>query len=129
MPYADADVERSSCYVMPILVEDDGRRDARAPRAARASTASRRRVFYPAVHEFTAYRERFGEQHLPHTERAARTEITLPLFAHIDEPTQDRVVDAPRGGARGMSWDIPLTDVVITERTVGRSPPASRAAG
>ena len=100
---------------MPIL----RRRRRPAGRGARGgcatSTASRRRVFYPAVHEFAAYRERFGEQHLPHTERAARTEITIPLFAAHDEATQDRVVDALAGGARGMSWDIPLTDVVITE--------------
>ena len=46
------------------------------------------------MHEFTAYRERYGAQSLPHTERVARAEITLPLFAAPDEATQDRVVGA-----------------------------------
>jgi dTDP-4-amino-4,6-dideoxygalactose transaminase len=53
-------------------------------------------VFYPAVHELLAYRTRLGEQRLPHTERVARTEITIPLFAHLDEASQDRVVDGLR---------------------------------
>jgi dTDP-4-amino-4,6-dideoxygalactose transaminase len=95
VPYDDAGVDRSSCYVMPILVEDDGRRDAVRTRL-RDEHGIQTSVFYPAVHEFTAYRERFGAQDLPHTERVARTEITIPLFAHLDEALQDRVVDGLR---------------------------------
>jgi dTDP-4-amino-4,6-dideoxygalactose transaminase len=93
VPYDDASVARSSCYVMPILVADDGRRDE-VRRRLRDEHGIQTSVFYPAVHEFTAYRSRFGEQRLPHTERAARTEITIPLFTHLDEATQDRVVAA-----------------------------------
>jgi dTDP-4-amino-4,6-dideoxygalactose transaminase len=95
VPYDDAGVARSSCYVMPILVDDDGRRDAVRARL-RDTHGIQTSVFYPAVHEFTAYRERFGAQGLPHTERVARTEITIPLFAHLDESMQDRVVDGLR---------------------------------
>jgi dTDP-4-amino-4,6-dideoxygalactose transaminase len=95
VPYDDASVDRSSCYVMPIVVDDDGRRDA-VRRHLRDEHGIQTSVFYPAVHEFTAYRSRFGEQHLPRTERVARTEITIPLFAHLDEATQDRVVGALR---------------------------------
>jgi dTDP-4-amino-4,6-dideoxygalactose transaminase len=95
VPYDDAGVARSSCYVMPILVDDDGRRDAVRTRL-RDAHGIQTSVFYPAVHEFTAYRERFGAQSLPHTERVARTEITIPLFAHLDEAMQDRVVDGLR---------------------------------
>jgi len=93
LPYDDADVGRSSCYVMPILVDDDGRRDA-VRRRLRDEHGIQTSVLYPAVHEFTAYRSRFGEHRLPHSERVARTEITIPLFAHLDEVTQDRVVGA-----------------------------------
>jgi dTDP-4-amino-4,6-dideoxygalactose transaminase len=92
VPYEDADVERSSCYVMAILVDDDGRRDE-VRRRLLDEHGVQTSVFYPAVHQLAAYRGRFGEQHLPHTERAARTEITIPLFAHLDERTQDRVVE------------------------------------
>ena len=95
VPYDDAGVERSSCYVMPIVVDDDGRRDA-VRRRLRDEHGIQTSVFYPAVHEFTAYRSRFGDQRLPHSERVARTEITIPLFAHLDGATQDRVVDALR---------------------------------
>jgi dTDP-4-amino-4,6-dideoxygalactose transaminase len=95
IPYDDAGVARSSCYVMPIVVDDDGRRDAVRQRL-RDEHGIQTSVFYPAVHEFTAYRSRFGEQRLPHSERVARTEITIPLFAHLDDTTQDRVVDALR---------------------------------
>jgi dTDP-4-amino-4,6-dideoxygalactose transaminase len=93
LPYDDADVGRSSCYVMPMLVDDDGRRDAVRLRL-RDEHGIQTSVLYPAVHEFTAYRSRFGEHRLPHSERVARTEITIPLFAHLDEVTQDRVVGA-----------------------------------
>ena len=95
VPYDDAGVERSSCYVMPIVVDDDGRRDA-VRRRLRDEHGIQTSVFYPAVHEFTAYRSRFGDQRLPHSERVARTEITIPLFAHLNGATQDRVVDALR---------------------------------
>jgi dTDP-4-amino-4,6-dideoxygalactose transaminase len=80
---------------MLFFVEDDARRDAVRQRL-RDEHGIQTSVFYPAVHEFTAYRSRFGEQHLPHSERVARTEITIPLFAHLDEATQDRVVGALR---------------------------------
>jgi dTDP-4-amino-4,6-dideoxygalactose transaminase len=95
VPNDDASVALSSCYVMPILVEDDGRRDAVRARL-RDTHGIQTSVFYPALHEFTEYRRRFGAQSLPHTERVARTEITIPLFAHLDPRTQDRVVDALR---------------------------------
>jgi dTDP-4-amino-4,6-dideoxygalactose transaminase len=51
-------------------------------------------LFYPAIHEFTAYRERFGATSLPRSEHIARAEITIPLFPEMDEATQDRVVSA-----------------------------------
>jgi dTDP-4-amino-4,6-dideoxygalactose transaminase len=95
VPYDDGAVGHSSCYVMPVVVDDDRRRDT-VRRRLRDVHGIQTSVFYPAVHEFTAYRERFGEQHLPQSERVARTEITIPLFAHLDDATQDRVVRALR---------------------------------
>ena len=94
VPYRDEDVAHSSCYVMPVMVEA-GRRDAirRALREQGVQTS----VFYPAVHEFSAYRERFPGVHVPKTEVAARSEITLPLYPHLTESDQDRVIDALAG--------------------------------
>lgn len=95
LPYADADVERSSCYVMPVLVRDTARRDE-IRRALRDRYGVQTSVFYPAIHEFTAYRRRYGAASLPHTEHAARSEITIPLHTGMDEAAQARVVEALR---------------------------------
>jgi dTDP-4-amino-4,6-dideoxygalactose transaminase len=84
VPFGDADVEGSSCYVMPVFVEDPERwstvRDHL--RHARGVQTS---LFYPAVHQFSAYVERFGEQRLERTELASRSELTIPLFAHMTD--------------------------------------------
>jgi dTDP-4-amino-4,6-dideoxygalactose transaminase len=91
VPYRDEDVPASSCYVMPVMVEAKRRDEVRRALRERGVQTS---VFYPAVHEFTAYRERFPGVSLPVTELAARSEITLPLYPHLTEADQDRVVDA-----------------------------------
>ena len=93
VPYADEDVERSTCYVMPVVLEDASRRDA-ARRHMKDRHGVQTSLFYPAIHEFTAYRERFGMLSLPRSEYIARAEITVPLFPEMDEAIQDRVVAA-----------------------------------
>ena len=92
-PYTDAAVEHSTCYVMPVVVDDEIRRDG-VRRHLRERHGVQTSLFYPAIHEFTAYRERFGAQSLPRSEHIARAEITVPLFPEMDEATQDRVVAA-----------------------------------
>ena len=91
VPYADADVARSSCYVMPILVRDHERRDE-IRRLLRERHGVQTSVFYPAIHEFTAYRERMPGVSLPRTELVARSEITLPLYPHMTADEQERVL-------------------------------------
>lgn len=92
VPYRDEDVAGSSCYVMPIMVTDPERQNPlRAALKARGVQTS---LLYPAIHEFTAYRERYPGISLPRTELASRTEVTIPLFPHMTEAEQDRVVDA-----------------------------------
>jgi dTDP-4-amino-4,6-dideoxygalactose transaminase len=90
VPYRDEDVATSTCYVMPVMV-DPGRRDT-ARTVMRDEFGVQTSIFYPAVHEFTVYRERVPDTRLPLTERAARSEITLPLFPHMTAAEQDRVV-------------------------------------
>jgi dTDP-4-amino-4,6-dideoxygalactose transaminase len=93
LPYRDEAVDSSSGYIMPILVEDAERRDS-FQRALRERHNVQTSVFYPAVHEFTAYRKRFPGISLPRTEHAARAEVTLPLYPHMTDAEQDRVVEA-----------------------------------
>jgi dTDP-4-amino-4,6-dideoxygalactose transaminase len=87
VPYRDEDVERSACYVMPILVERRDEVRARMLEEHGVQTS----VLYPAVHEFTAYS---APGPLPHSERIARMQITLPLYPDLTEEAQDHVVAA-----------------------------------
>ncbi len=92
VPFEDSDVPSSSCYVMPVMLERDGRQ-------AQVSAQLRDRgiqtsIFYPAIHRFSAYRERFPNVSLPLTELASRTELTLPFYPHMTHADQDRVVTA-----------------------------------
>jgi dTDP-4-amino-4,6-dideoxygalactose transaminase len=92
VPYADSDVPGSSCYVMPVLLERDGGQSEVARRMRERGIQTS--IFYPAVHRFSAYRERFPDVTLPITELAAHTELTLPLFGHMTNEDQDRVATA-----------------------------------
>ena len=92
VPYEDAEVDRSSCYVMPVMVDEPELRDplrARLLEEHRVQTS----VLYPAISEFTAYHDPARAQ-LPRSELAARTEVTLPLYPHLTDEDQDRVVSS-----------------------------------
>lgn len=93
LPYTDAQVDASSCYVMPVMLEDAALRDP-----VRKLLSERHKVqtsvLYPSISEFTAYGA--GETELPRCERAARTQLTLPLYPHLGEERLQRVVGALR---------------------------------
>ena len=93
IPFTDESVDGSSCYVMAVMV-DDPERHGPLRLALRETHRVQTSLFYPAIHEFSAYREHFPGISLPHTERLARTEVTLPLFPHMTEAQQDRVAEA-----------------------------------
>jgi dTDP-4-amino-4,6-dideoxygalactose transaminase len=93
VPYAPEDVARSSCYVMPLVLEDGERRDA-VREHMRERHGVQTSLLYAAVHEFTAYEERYGVPSLPVAERIARSQVTVPLFGFMTEEQQDRVVAA-----------------------------------
>jgi dTDP-4-amino-4,6-dideoxygalactose transaminase len=93
VPFSDESVGSSSCYVMPVMV-DDPRMQGPLRIALREVHGVQTSIFYPAVHEFTAYRDRFPKISLPNSELAARSEVTLPLFSHMTEAQQEQVVDA-----------------------------------
>jgi dTDP-4-amino-4,6-dideoxygalactose transaminase len=98
VPYRDEDVAASSCYVMPLVVEESADREG-----VRAHMLERHRVqtsvLYPAIHEFSAY-EGTGASGLSNSEQVARRELTLPLFPDLTDGDQDRVVEALADGLR-----------------------------
>ena len=92
VPFEDSEIAGSSCYVLPIMLEEDGRQaEVSANLRALGIQTS---IFYPSIHRFTAYKERFPGVSLPITELASRTELTLPLYPHMSFEDQDRVVKA-----------------------------------
>jgi dTDP-4-amino-4,6-dideoxygalactose transaminase len=99
LPYTDDEVERSSCYVMPVLVDDPGLRDPL--REHMSSQGVQTSVLYPALHELSAYGDPAPGE-LPRSELAARTQVTLPLYPHMTDTDQDRVVEALREGMAAL---------------------------
>jgi dTDP-4-amino-4,6-dideoxygalactose transaminase len=75
------------------MLNEPGRRDA-VRIALRETHGVQTSVFYPAIHEFTAYRRRYPGIKLPKTELLARSQVTLPLFTHMTEEQQDLVAQA-----------------------------------
>jgi dTDP-4-amino-4,6-dideoxygalactose transaminase len=86
-------VDTSSCYVMPVMLEDLELRDP-VRKLLSEKHKVQTSVLYPSINEFTAYGA--GEAELPRCERAARTQLTLPLYPHLGEERLVRVVEALR---------------------------------
>ena len=102
LPYSDDDVSRSSCYVMPIMLRSGAQRD-RVRQALRDEHGIQTSVLYPAIHEFSAYRETYPGTSLPQTELAARSEVTIPLYPHMTTAEQDRVIAALDDALQGTA--------------------------
>jgi dTDP-4-amino-4,6-dideoxygalactose transaminase len=95
LPYSDEEVDRSSCYIMPVLLEDPSLQEP-LRRLLLERHGVQTSLLYPAIHEFTAYR---GEgEDLERCARVARTEVTLPLFPLLSESDQALVIDGVRTG-------------------------------
>ncbi|HEX5853096.1 MAG TPA: DegT/DnrJ/EryC1/StrS aminotransferase family protein [Solirubrobacteraceae bacterium] len=94
VPFEDEDIPGSSCYVMPIMIEQDGRQAEISSRLRELGIQTS--IFYPSIHRFSAYRERFPDVSLPITELASRTELTLPFYPHMTDEDQVRVAGALR---------------------------------
>jgi dTDP-4-amino-4,6-dideoxygalactose transaminase len=92
VPFEDGEVPESSCYVIPIMLQEDGRQHEVSSKLRERGIQTS--IFYPSIHRFTAYRERFPDVSLPITELASRTELTLPFYPHMSHEDQDRVVAA-----------------------------------
>lgn len=93
IPYDDAAVADSACYVMAVMLDDARRRNGVCV-ALRERHGVQTSILYPPAHRFTAYTERFGAISLPRTEDAAAREVTVPLYGHMTGEQQERVVAA-----------------------------------
>jgi dTDP-4-amino-4,6-dideoxygalactose transaminase len=84
----------TSGHIMPVVLPPGC--DRAAVMAAMRAAAVQTSVHYPAIHQFTYYRERFGGIRLPHTEQFSSRELTLPLHPALSLADIDRVVSAVR---------------------------------
>jgi dTDP-4-amino-4,6-dideoxygalactose transaminase len=100
VPYRDEEVALSSCYVMPVIVDEPELRDP-LRRFLLEERAVQTSVLYPAIHEFSA----FAASHpgrLPRSELVARSQLTIPLFPGLADVDQDRVVAALAEGLEAL---------------------------
>jgi dTDP-4-amino-4,6-dideoxygalactose transaminase len=90
--YSDFDLERSSGYLMAILLE---RPEVRPElRAALRESHGIQTTIFPAVHRLSAYGDPDREVSLPVTERVAEAHVILPLYPHMADSDQERVCEA-----------------------------------
>ena len=104
VPYAGFDLDCSSVYLMALVA--DGPDQRRAIRTRLADVHNVQTTMYPAVHEFSAYREAYGEISLPRTEQAAGALFAIPLFPHMTDAQQERVVEAITESVRSVAADL-----------------------
>ncbi len=101
VPYADRDVDTSACYVMPLVL-DDPALQAPLRELMRERWHVQTSLLYPSVSDFSAYRE-LARAPLPRSEAIARSQVSIPLFPHMEESDQDRVVTAVTEGLAELS--------------------------
>jgi dTDP-4-amino-4,6-dideoxygalactose transaminase len=90
--YSDFDLERSSGYLMAILLQ---RSEVRARlRAALRERHGIQTTIFPAVHRLSAYRASDRQVSLPATEVAAAAHVILPLYPHMRDSDPERVCEA-----------------------------------
>lgn len=79
-----------------IRLPNGGRDDLAAALKAQGIPTA---IYYPkSLHQQTAYRNfPMAEGGLPVSERLCGEVISLPMHAYLDEPTQDRIIQAVRG--------------------------------
>lgn len=92
IPYADEEVSVSSCYVMPVTIEAPHDRD-QVRQSMQEKFEVQTSVLYPSIAGFSAYESEQAEP-LPRSERAANTQLTLPLFPHMTADQQETVLEA-----------------------------------
>ncbi len=88
----------SSFHILPILLPNEIDRNQFMNSLQEQGIQSS--IHYPATHQFSYYRSRFGEESLPKTEEISMREVTLPLYPSMGTDRVDLVVDAVKHSLR-----------------------------
>ena len=94
IPLASVPGLRSSHHLFTIVLPEGRSRAAFRTRLAEHGVETS--IHYPAVHRFRLYAGGVRDP-LPVTDAYAARSVTLPLYPHMTEDQQDRVVEAVRG--------------------------------
>jgi dTDP-4-amino-4,6-dideoxygalactose transaminase len=89
IPYRDVDVDACSCFAMPVMLREPDRRRAFQRRLLErhgVQTSLLRPASGQVAGDHVVWR--------PRTAHALATEVTLPLYPHLEERDQDRVIEA-----------------------------------
>jgi dTDP-4-amino-4,6-dideoxygalactose transaminase len=90
-----------SYYILPILLPEGTDRHCFMDQMKAEGIQTS--IHYPAIHQFSYYRERFPGVSLPMTEMAAGREVTLPLYPTMGEEKVKVVVAAVENALKGSS--------------------------
>jgi dTDP-4-amino-4,6-dideoxygalactose transaminase len=91
---------RCAWHIYPLVL--DAGLDRGRFRGLLAEQGIQTSVHYPPLHLTTAF-ARFAEDPLPLTEDYGRRTATVPLFGHMTEVQQRRVVDAVRAALDALT--------------------------
>jgi dTDP-4-amino-4,6-dideoxygalactose transaminase len=94
---AEAPGVRSAWHIYPLLL--DARVDRSSFRDALRAAGVQTSVHYSPLHLTRAF-SRYASGPLPATEDYARRTVTVPLFPHMSDEQQQRVIEAIRSAAR-----------------------------
>jgi dTDP-4-amino-4,6-dideoxygalactose transaminase len=83
---------RSAWHIYPLLLDPEVDRNAFRDRLRASGVQTS--VHYPPLHRTSAFGRAGSETSLPITEDYARRTVTIPMFPHLTEAQQARVVDA-----------------------------------
>ncbi len=89
IPFSDFE-EYSSNYIFPVVLRESNSDIRDSVRKKLQEKGIQTSVHYPAIHKFSAYKEFYRE--LPNTEYVSDNEITLPMYANLNEEQVDYIV-------------------------------------
>ncbi len=117
VPFDDADVAGSSCYVIPIMIEQDGRQARGQQPYARARNPDEHLLSVdPPLHRLPrALPRRVAADHRAGVANRAHASVLPAYDTRGPGPGRRRL---GRGGRAMSNWRVPLTDIAMPERDV-----------
>jgi dTDP-4-amino-4,6-dideoxygalactose transaminase len=97
LPFWDTAGE-SAYHIFPILLPDGIDRKGFMDQLCHAGIQTS--IHYPPIHQFSYYRQRYGDIRLPKTESAAKRQVTLPLYPTMGDEQINLVISTVQEAIR-----------------------------